>query len=203
LIATDITAHETLVLNHLTAPELPVIEAVRMSMSIPFVWPEVKWNADWGKYRGTPRITEAGERHRIVDGGVLSNFPLRFLVDEAHSKPDSPLGPPNRPAGVKETDVRTIGLFLDDSIPADAPGKKPVWYEELVAFRTATGVLDTMMDSLDEETVRHHPNAKRAVCRIGTKGYTTLEFDLSEERLDALVERGRKAMDAFLKQRDE
>jgi NTE family protein len=200
LVATDITTHETLVLNHLTAPDLPIIEAVRMSMSIPFVWPEVKWNADWGKYRGTPRITEAGEKHRIVDGGVLSNFPLRFLLDESHSKPDGVLGPPLRAEGIKEADVRSVGLFLNDAIPVDVPESKPTWYEQLPAYRTATAVLDTMMDSQDEEALRHHPNAQKAVCPIGTKGYRTLEFDMTEERMNALVERGRQAMTAYLMQ---
>ena len=39
-------------LNHRTAPDVPVAMAVRMSMSIPFVWREVVWQKEWGTYCG-------------------------------------------------------------------------------------------------------------------------------------------------------
>ena len=62
--ASDTTDMELLVLNHRTAPGVPVANAVRMSMSIPFVWEEVIWSADWGPYLGR---TKTG--NTIVDGG--------------------------------------------------------------------------------------------------------------------------------------
>ncbi|MCB0159842.1 MAG: patatin-like phospholipase family protein, partial [Caldilineaceae bacterium] len=52
VIAGDTTAKQMLVLNHITAPDLPFIWAVRMSMSIPLLWQEVVWQSDWGTYRG-------------------------------------------------------------------------------------------------------------------------------------------------------
>src|SRR6185295_6181411 len=52
LIAADTTGHSLLVLNHRTAPDLPLVWAVRMSMSFPLLWEEVVWKAEWGKYRG-------------------------------------------------------------------------------------------------------------------------------------------------------
>ena len=48
LVVTDTTNREMLVLNHRTAPDVPVAMAVRMSMSIPFVWREVVWQKEWG-----------------------------------------------------------------------------------------------------------------------------------------------------------
>ncbi|HEY6040934.1 MAG TPA: patatin-like phospholipase family protein, partial [Anaerolineae bacterium] len=71
LIGSDTTGHEMLVLNHRTAPDLPVVWAVRMSMSIPLVWQEVVWQKEWGTYRGRDMTG-----HAIVDGGLLSNFPI-------------------------------------------------------------------------------------------------------------------------------
>jgi predicted acylesterase/phospholipase RssA len=52
LVATDTSEHLMLVLNHRTAPDLPVRWAARMSMSIPLLWQEVVWRADWGEYAG-------------------------------------------------------------------------------------------------------------------------------------------------------
>ena len=66
LVATDTTNRKMLVLNHRTAPDVPVAMAVRMSMSIPFVWREVVWQKEWGSYCGIDK-TDA----KIVDGGVL------------------------------------------------------------------------------------------------------------------------------------
>jgi predicted acylesterase/phospholipase RssA len=52
VVASDLTGNEMLVLNHRTAPALPTVWAVRMSMSFPFAWQEVIWKKDWGAYRG-------------------------------------------------------------------------------------------------------------------------------------------------------
>ena len=71
LVASDTTDGSLLVLNHRTAPDCPVVYAVRMSMSIPIVWDEVIWNSHWGQYRGTDI-----SGHAIVDGGVLQIFRL-------------------------------------------------------------------------------------------------------------------------------
>src|SRR5262245_30827272 len=60
VVATDVTAHQLLVLNHHTAPAVPVAQAVRMSMGIPLLWREVEWQRDWGTYRKKP-MWEEGE----------------------------------------------------------------------------------------------------------------------------------------------
>ena len=75
LVVSDTSAMEMLILNHRTAPNCPVEWAVRMSMSIPFVWREVVWKNEWGTYLGKPMA-----EHFIVDGGVLSNFPIRLIA---------------------------------------------------------------------------------------------------------------------------
>src|ERR1044071_5560048 len=75
LVATDTTNREMLVLNHRTAPDVPVAMAVRMSMSIPFVWREVVWEKEWGGYCGADKTGA-----KIVDGGVLSNFAIDLIA---------------------------------------------------------------------------------------------------------------------------
>ena len=78
VVASDTTDESILVLNHQTAPSCPIVWAVRMSMSIPLVWDEVVWQASWGQYRGRDI---AG--HAIVDGGILSNFPIELFISDA------------------------------------------------------------------------------------------------------------------------
>jgi predicted acylesterase/phospholipase RssA len=43
LIASDTTHQALLILNHRTAPDLPIVHAVHMSMSIPLLWQEQVW----------------------------------------------------------------------------------------------------------------------------------------------------------------
>lgn len=50
LVASDTTDREMPMLHHRTAPKVPAVWAVRMSMSIPFVWREVLWQKEWGTY---------------------------------------------------------------------------------------------------------------------------------------------------------
>jgi NTE family protein len=52
VVASDTTDNRMLVLNHRTAPDCPIVWAVRMSMSIPLVWDEVVWQPEWGSYLG-------------------------------------------------------------------------------------------------------------------------------------------------------
>ena len=98
LVASDTTDGRLLVINHHTAPDCPVIYAVRMSMSIPMVWDEIIWNESWGKYRKTDI-----SGHVVVDGGILSNFPIELFVS------DQP--PITNVMGPKQ-DIPTIGMLI-------------------------------------------------------------------------------------------
>jgi predicted acylesterase/phospholipase RssA len=198
LVAADITGQEVLVLNDRTAPALPVLEAVRMSMGIPFVWREVLWQDAWGKYRGRDL---AG--HSIVDGGLLSNFPMRYFLDPTFAKESGVLGPP--PGG---GEAPTLGLLLDGTRPMpDLPdAKEPdTLVESLPVVRLASRLLDAVLDTWDKDAMKQLiPEGKedRYICRIATKGIGALEFDMPEERVKALINSGLCAMTEFLEKRN-
>ena len=59
---TDLEAGKTIYLDHARAPDLPVAEALLISMALPLVF--------------TPRIFEG---HQCVDGGLMDNFPLSLF----------------------------------------------------------------------------------------------------------------------------
>ncbi len=199
IVATNTSDQELLVLNHLTAPDLPLIEAVRMSIGIPFLWREVSWKEAWGNYGRRPNdVPKTGKL--IVDGGVLSNFPLRFFLDPLHSEKNGILGvPPVPPNGVAEKDVRPVGLFFDQQSPVNAEELPARWYDDLPIMGTASRLLDTMLDTWDKDGLRHFGVKRKAVvCEIGTRGYDFMDFEMSKERVDTLISRGECAMAAFL-----
>ena len=174
LVASDTAEMEMLVLNHRTAPQVPVVWAVRMSMSIPFVWREVIWQAGWGTYRGRSKTGNT-----VVDGGVLSNFPIRLIAEPA-------------PELMGDTDPNAalnLGLLLDEELPVpgvnvNAP-PKPLGHLRVV--QRLSRLIDTMMGAQDNAEMRAHASE---ICRLPVRGYGTTEFDMPDEKMAALVKAG-------------
>lgn len=195
VVISDTAGQELRVLNHRTAPDCPVRWATRMSMSIPFIWQEVVWQADWGTYLGK-NITG----NTIVDGGALSNFPIRLFTskdqDVVMLMGDS--DPAANP---------TLGLLIDETLPVEgsgqaaeetAEGAKPGSLLDNVKRLKTVGrikrLADTVMQAHDLAAMETH---KDQICRLPAKGYGTTEFGMSDNRLQALISAGRKAMKAY------
>lgn len=179
LIASNITEGTMLVLNHRTAPDCPLVWAVRMSMSIPLVWNEVIWEAEWGQYRGRDLAGNA-----IVDGGLLSNFPIElFISDVPHVT--NLMGPKkaNPVLGllIDETLAVTKGLFVHINIK---PG-------ELKTVQRLRQLADTVTGAHDKMVIDEYSHL---VARLPAQGYGTTEFDMTDERREALVKAGADAM---------
>ncbi|UJR78347.1 patatin-like phospholipase family protein [Sandaracinus amylolyticus] len=195
VIASDSTAARMLVLNHVTAPDVPLVSAVRMSMSIPLFFDEVIWRREWGHYLG-----EDVTGHVVVDGGLLSNFPLRFVLPDAAAYSRAFMGDPGpEPA-------EALGLFIDQKL--DVPGAPPSRHSasspifaELGHTKVAARVLslvETMLDGNDDTVEEAHEDA---ICRLPAKSYFATEFHMERERVDPLIEAGRRAMEAHLESR--
>jgi NTE family protein len=198
LVASDTTGQQMLVLNHRTAPQCPVAWAVRMSMSIPFVWQEVRWDAAWGLYRGND-ITG----HTLVDGGALSNFPIDLLASRS----------PEVVAIMGNTDpfaAPNLGLLIDETLEVEGSGQaaalekkidlKGATLADVKQLRTVQRIrrlVDTLTSAHDNVAIREHA---KEICRMPAKGYGTTEFDMSNERLAALIAAGRKAMKEYFDQ---
>jgi NTE family protein len=182
VIASDLTDHSMLVLPRdaqaklgIAPDELAVADAVRMSMSIPvFFDPVIATNPDDGR------------RHMIVDGGLLSNYPV-WLFDAEEGKPR----------------FATFGLLLvagsqkapllpEPPAPAARHGDgllSPIGY--------VRAVVETMMQAHDRFYVEQE-NYVRTI-PIDTCGVTTTDFQISEAKASELFESGRNAAAGFLK----
>lgn len=189
VVASDTSGAEILVLNRRTAPQCPIRWAVRMSMSIPFVWQEVVWRQEWGTYRGRDI-----SGHTIVDGGVLSNFALDLLVTPSQDVLDV-MGP--------VTGNEVLGLLIDEALAVTgAPPAKPA-HAGLVGIELAhsrmvrriSRLIDTMTQAHDQFVMQGFEDR---VCHLPAKGYGTTEFDMSDQRTAALIAAGHAAMDGFL-----
>lgn len=180
VVASDVTKHELLVLPRdavklgIEPDDLDVALAVRMSMSIPVFFEPVLFE--------NPKT---GETHVIVDGGMLSNFPVWLFDCDDGSVPEWP----------------TFGMLLVEPkprVPVGARLPKPK-----MAGKGAGAVLDyvkalaqTMMEAHDRMYVEQASYAR--TIPIPTLGVGTTEFDLSKERALALYDSGRWAAEKFL-----
>ncbi len=183
VLATDTTDRRLLVFNHRTAPNLPVAWAVRMSMSIPFYWQEVRWNDAWGQYLGQDMTGRT-----IVDGGVVSNFPLFLLTDGADEEVARSMGKPS-------TSNAAVGFYLDPTLDVEgAPA--PTTADPTSPTRTRIdALLDTLMSARDNATFDAH---RERVVRLPVRGYGTTDFDMSEARARSLFDAAVSATQAWL-----
>lgn len=196
VVATDITGREMLVLNHRTAPNCPTIWAVRMSMSCPFVWQEVVWQKEWGYYRGRDL-----SGHTVVDGGLLSNFPIKLFLSNDEIVEDI--------MGKSSASENVIGLLLDDNLPV--PGAENTQRQETAApsflersellaamMRRIYGMAETALSAHDRSVIDAY---QHVVCRLPAAGYGILEFDLMAERMAPILTAGENAMQQHLSHR--
>lgn len=193
VVASDLTGKEMLVLNHRTAPTLPTVWAVRMSMGCPFAWQEVTWRQEWGTYRGRSLVGD-----KVVDGGLLSNFPISLFVAEDENI-DEIMG-----EGSQSEDV--IGLLIDESLEVPGAGETAPTSHTGPGLLDRIDLLESMMlriHGLAETVLSAHDKAmlsayKSKICHLPAKGIGTMEFNMPPERMDAVRRAGDAAMEAFL-----
>jgi len=178
VIASDVTHRRMLVLpndaEHLgiDPDEMEIAYAVRMSMSIPVFFEPV-----------VHRNPKTGEDHLLVDGGMLSNFPV-WLFDCEGRDPKWP----------------TFGLMLVEPDP-----KIPIGHRIANdAHETDRGSLVDLVKSLALTMMAAHDRlyleqaTYARTIAIPTLGIGTTEFDIERPRIEALYESGRKAASDFV-----
>lgn len=171
VIAADLTRRKQLVLpwdirDYGRDPEdLDVAWAVRMSMSIPFFFEPV-------------RIQDGqGRTCYIVDGGVLSNFPVDILDNKSAN-------PPWPTFGLKLVDrVNDQGLAEEDPCRIRGP------------ISLLKALFETMLEAHDARYIQQK-NFDRTIA-IPTLGVRTTDFGIRRDRSEALRTAGRRAAELF------
>jgi NTE family protein len=182
MIATDLSDRRMLVLprdlDELVAKpdDFPIARAVRMSMSIP------------GFFEPARLKDKRGKRHVIVDGGVMSNYPV-WLLDDGTPDPAWP----------------TFGFKLT-SKATDEPGAT-----QTVKIANAIDYLKSLWDTMFSAVDRYDMSANagdlersiliptEVVVNGVTKTITTTGFGITQEESRALYQNGWDAADKFLK----
>ncbi|MEH6940365.1 patatin-like phospholipase family protein [Bacillus sp. JJ722] len=167
IIASDVTNGVIMVLPddlnkyNIDIATFPIAKAVRMSCSIPYFFEPV-------------RINNKKPYTYIVDGGVLSNFPM-WLFDKENVMKTRPV----------------IGVKLSDNKDELPPRKIDNAIEMFGAL------FETMKDAHDNRYIsrKHEKN----IIFIPTKNVSATEFDLSAKKKQELIQLGRMSAQVFLR----
>ncbi|HEY8533653.1 MAG TPA: patatin-like phospholipase family protein [Micromonospora sp.] len=140
-----------------------VADAVRASMSIPFLYRPV-------------RLTDCDGRVSVlVDGGVLSNFP----IDVFDRRGETPRWP-------------TFGLKL-----SALPGSQTVRFHVRDVMSMARALIGTMISAHDQMHI-DDPSVVARTIFIDTLGVDATDFDLDRQTARRLYDSGRAAAEKFL-----
>ena len=180
MIATDITNHRMLVLPDDIAlykdangktfepDELKIADAVRMSMSIPYFFqPIILTDA------------ETGAKSTIVDGGVLSNFPVWLFDTKRQAAP--------RP---------TFGFHLVGGQGVGG-GLNRIIHDLGWAVQEGVDIFHTATDAWDTRFRSHSTVVRTCTIDAGTVG--TTDFTMSDDQKKFLIKSGRDGATAFIK----
>jgi NTE family protein len=180
LIATDITRGEMLVLpdalpdyrlvdsgQPIDPEAFAVADAVRMSMSIPYFFQPIQLVHN-----------QTGVVSTIVDGGVLSNFPV-WIFDVADHDPERPT------FGFKLVGGKNAGAALG------AICKSLGWPVEM-----GVNIFHTSCEAWDKYWVSHSTYVR--TCAIDAGDVGTTDFNLTPDQQEGLLKSGLEAADTFL-----
>jgi len=192
VVVADISRKEMLVLpddlddNVTPTPkDFSVAEAVRLSMTIPLFF--VPGTLNRATPLGKPEISTS----TIVDGGILSNFPLWIYDAPPNQRPKCPtFGFQLTEHGVSE---------VEEDINCKPPEKENSaddTSEFKGAFDVLGGVLETMMVGRDRRHLRLNDQGR--VLSIYTLGVPTTDFNLSPEKKGCLYAQGYRVARKFL-----
>lgn len=166
LVASDLTNGKMLVLPDdlerygIDAGTFSIARALRMSCGIPYFFEPVRLHAK-------------GETI-VVDGGVLSNFPM-WIFDDASGKKERPLLGLKLSRRREEMQGRTIEN----------------------ALHLFEALFSTMKNAHDEKYIdREH---EKDIVFIPVDDYSATQFDMDEEQMVELMDIGRRRASHFLK----
>ncbi|MCM8775891.1 MAG: patatin-like phospholipase family protein, partial [Candidatus Omnitrophica bacterium] len=164
VIASDISNEKMLILDKESYPHLSVAQAVRMSMSIPLIFRPVKLTDGFSS--GTKRV---------VDGALLSNFPLDIAQKRS-----------------REDGRRLVGFLLQEHHGGNGVSKV------IQLLRKAYTLADVIIGMIRIVTGAHYkPHIEdedwARIVHIPVGDVSAWNFSLSDNEKRELVEKGRKA----------
>lgn len=190
MIGTNLSTHFSEIFSYEHSPDMPVADAVRISMSIPLFF--------------TAQRRAGGDVY--VDGGVLDNYPVKLFdraryiepaVLETHSmKTDYYASMNDQLKRTKKEispyvyNMETMGFCLDtkQEISMFEGDTEPVDHKIDSFFEYSWGLIETVMDAQANQHL--HADDWQRTIYIDSLGVKATQFDLDKKTKQALVKSG-------------
>ena len=176
IIVSNMSKHRAETFSYETTPDVAVVDAVRMSMSIPFFFQALRFD---GQKFGAGDI--------YVDGGLYDNFPIQLFDDPKYAK--------RNPWYIQGTNWQTLGCYLYPYRSENDLEKDP---KNLREFLNLT--LENVFDAFQTMSYENNAIDKKRTIKISDGGISPIQFDLPTggEAYQGLFESGRSAAEDFL-----
>jgi NTE family protein len=197
MVGTNLSTRFAEIYSAEQTPTMRLADAVRISMSIPLFFKAVR----------------DARKDILVDGGVLDNYPVKLFdrvkylagidrtrhsfVPAYYAKANQRLQ--NDPANPYVYNRETLGFRLDtkEEIEVFRDHQQPVAHRITSFAEYAKGLIGTMLESQESQHL-HSDDWQRSIY-IDTLGVKTTDFDLSEEKKNALLKSGVENTEAYFK----
>lgn len=187
--ATNLTYQKHQIFSWETSPDIPVRNAVRMSMSVPYFFKAVRHNGDY-----------------MVDGGLIYNLPID-LFDNIKYCNDSTLASSSQTyeSDLHDTDPNyffnneTLGFKINRTDKKQQSiKKKPRLIKNIFDYSAA------ITDLLYQTSSLHNlnPEDTKRLIPVSSLGVESLDFKVSEQEIEMLAEEGKNAVIQFFKKQD-
>ncbi|WP_207512893.1 patatin-like phospholipase family protein [Longitalea luteola] len=188
ITGTDLTYQRLRVFSHESYPDMRICDAVRISLSIPLYYRAVLMD-DCGRVYERP--TDKQLLHVMVDGGVLSNYPISLFDSTKY------INGHNAPVNTWVENRETLGLLMEmpEQIQynAEQPGVYPFEIYTLSDYLKA--LYHTLIDKANPEVT--HPNSLRRTIAINNMNLSGRVRRLPRKTIAELVEHGREGARRF------
>ncbi len=183
VVCTNVTQQRAEILSYETTPDLSVREAVRMSMGIPIFFASVK--------------NQQGDI--IVDGAVTWNYPINIFDNIKYL--DNPDNGSKVDYNMDEGYVfnyETLGFRVDST--SEVNYARTDWQNEPKPIKNIKSFVGALMIFImDMVNKKHlHKNDWNRTIFIDSLDVKTTEFKLSKEKIKALIDNGKKAVNEYV-----
>jgi NTE family protein len=188
ITGTDLTWQTLRVFSYETYPDMRICDAVRISLSIPLYYRAILMD-DNGKVCEKPNGKQL--LHVMVDGGVLSNYPI-FLFDSLRYVPGN-----SATANTYVENPETLGLLMEMPEQIEYNAQQPGIYP--FAIYTMSDYLKalyhTLIDKANPEVTK--PNSLRRTIAINNMNLSGRVRHIPKKTILELIENGRAGVRRF------
>lgn len=186
LVAWNNSTRQPIYFTRKTYPDMPIKDAVRMSMSVPLLF-KSKW------------LEIDGKKCEIIDGGIGNNYPLSTFDFKEYCTATTPQITDSEPETDGECDTKfinweTIGFRVDNKDDFDFEQNK--WTD-------TTGLKDSIQSIVTSiyilsQKVSESPTDKKRTVRIDCGTVFPFDFSIDLDTRKKLIEAGYIATKAYL-----